>query len=303
MNQLLRKRFVVPVIAILGLAGAAGACAGQASSKVSRTALPLGDSKLTTSGPRKGYLWSCRAGDPGGPGAGVDGPWIDTDSGTWDATQKEHVHGAVKWSAAKAKFSYSRRGVTITTNSLPKHGTTGIYPIRSSDPAYRYDRNPNSISAQSFRYFLPTPHAASSPSCVGGEVGVALNGVAIFDAADAAGRDAVAHEVQDSCDGHPQRSGVYHYHQIPYCFWRSQSKHQQSPQVGWAYDGYPIYGPRGPHGKLYTNANLDACHGTTSKVKFRGKWKRMYHYVATLEYPYTVGCFHGRPIDFHHNGG
>jgi hypothetical protein len=44
-----------------------------------------------------------------------------------------------------------------------------------------------------------------------------------------------------------------------------------------------------------TNADLDACHGTTSKVMWNGKKVRMYHYVATWEFPYTVGCFRGTP--------
>ena len=26
---------------------------------------------------------------------------------------------------------------------------------------------------------------------------------------------------------------------------------------------------------------------------WNGRLRRIYHYVATLEYPYTVGCFHG----------
>ncbi len=29
---------------------------------------------------------------------------------------------------------------------------------------------------------------------------------------------------------------------------------------------------------------------------------RIYHYVATLEYPYTVGCFHGTAISSGHTG-
>ena len=66
--------------------------------------------------------------------------------------------------------------------------------------------------------------------------------------------------------------------------------------VGVALDGYPIYGPRGPGGRLYANADLDACHGLTSTVTLGGKRVRMYHYVATLEYPYSIGCFRGTPI-------
>jgi len=53
-------------------------------------------------------------------------------------------------------------------------------------------------------------------------------------------------------------------------------------------------------GTLPTNTALDACHGTTSVVLWDGKPTRIYHYVATIEYPYTVGCFHGTPITVTH---
>ena len=136
-----------------------------------------------------------------------------------------------------------------------------------------------------------------------GAIGVALNGVAIYNALDGAGRDAVAHEALDVCSGHPQRSGQYHYHWMPPCLWQRQSSTRQSSQYGWALDGYPIYGPRGPGGKLYANADLDACHGLTSTVTLGGKRVRTYHDVATLEYPYTIGCFRGAPIAAGGGGG
>ena len=67
----------------------------------------------------------------------------------------------------------------------------------------------------------------------------------------------------------------------------------QSKLVGWAFDGLGIYGPRNAKGRELTNADLDECHGTTSKVVFNGRRQRIYHYVATTEFPYTVGCFRG----------
>jgi hypothetical protein len=36
---------------------------------------------------------------------------------------------------------------------------------------------------------------------------------------------------------------------------------------------------------------------------WNGKLTRIYHYIATLEYPYTVGCFRGTPISSGHGGG
>jgi hypothetical protein len=69
-----------------------------------------------------------------------------------------------------------------------------------------------------------------------------------------------------------------------------------STLVGYALDGYGIYVERGADGALLTNTNLDVCHGRTSTVQWDGSQQLMYHYDATLEYPYTVGCFHGMPI-------
>ena len=43
-----------------------------------------------------------------------------------------------------------------------------------------------------------------------GMVGIALNGVVVYNVLDDAGRDVAAYEVQDRCDGHPQGSGEYH---------------------------------------------------------------------------------------------
>ena len=207
------------------------------------------------------------------------------------------MDGSVRWPGAKLRETSTKRRRDFSGNGLPKGATTGEFPIKSSDDAYQYDRNPNSIRAQSVSYSLPRhPRAASRPSCLPmGPIGIAKNGVAIFNALDAGDRDAVAHEVQDSCGGHPQQSGVYHYHDIPSCLTRGESKHRASGLVGWALDGYPIYGPRGHGGKLLTDDDLDACHGQMSKVFYEGRWQRIYHYNATLEYPYTLGCFHGTP--------
>src|SRR5205085_854391 len=100
-------------------------------------------------------------------------------------------------------------------NALPNH-TTGTFPISSADDAYQYDRNPNRIAAQTLSYTLPAnPTVAATPSCVpGGVIGVLLTGSPFFNALDAGGKDAVAHEIQDHCGGHPQMSGLYHYHSL-----------------------------------------------------------------------------------------
>jgi hypothetical protein len=117
----------------------------------------------------------------------------------------------------------------------------------------------------------------------------------IFDALDASGQDAPAHEIVDGCGGHPAPGGVYHYHALPSCLAIGPVT-AHSRRIGWAYDGFPVYGPRGPGGVYMRNADLDACHGHTHAIVLDGRRMRLYHYHATIEYPYTLGCFRGVPV-------
>lgn len=307
MNRSRRTQIFVPLalcalltaVTAIGMGGVTLGAAGP--NAINPAFLPLGDGKVTTSGPRRDYVYACRTGfiPAGGPhrggGAQVEGPWIHGE--TYDLTAKATVNGKVSWPSARLREWNTKHRRDFNGNGLPKGATTGEFPISPNDDAYTYDHNPNSIRSQSVSYSLPRhPKKAAKAGCLsGGPIGIAKNGVAIFDALDAEDRDAVAHEVQDSCGGHPQRSGIYHYHAIPACLTKGESKHRASGLVGYALDGYPIYGPRGGGGRLLTNADLDACHGRTSKVLYEGRWQRIYHYNATLEYPYTLGCYRGTP--------
>jgi hypothetical protein len=253
-------------------------------------AIPLGDGKVSTA-PKVGYVYSCRTSFRGG-GADHAGNWIN--GKTWDLSKKLSVQGSVSWPSAT--FSAAIQGVTrfLQGNGLPVGSLTGIFPIQQSDPAYQYDRNPNSIKEYKLALQLPAePVMAAAPSCVPmGAIGYALNGVAIFNALDDAGRDAVAHEVQDRCSGHPQQQGQYHYHGPSDCM-----PHASEPNalVGFAVDGFGIYSMYDAAGREYTDADLDACHGITGEIAWDGQMVSMYHYVLTREYPYTIGCFRGTP--------
>lgn len=253
------------------------------------TRLPLGDGKISDA-PRRGWIWACRV-DPNGGGADRDGPWIH-DDGTFDFTAKAVVSGAVSW---PYEFHVAREGDkrVITSNDFPDH-PTGRFPIDPSEPAYRYDRNPNRIMEQTLRVELPArPVPADEPSCAPGAVGILLSGAVLFNALDAPGRDAVAHETQDACQGHPQQSGVYHYHSLSTCVPDKTDATGHSRLVGYAIDGFGIYGRHGENGKILTSADLDACHGHTHVILWNGKKVRMYHYHATWDFPYTVGCLRG----------
>ena len=298
---------LVTALTAVAMGGVSTGAGGPTATAANPAFLPIGDGKVTTAGPRRGYVYSCGSGfgggpggppgGPGGPGgAQAEGPWIRED-GTFDLTAKATVDGSVRWRNARLRKRASAKRRSIAGNGLPKGQATGNFPIDPSDDAYAYDRNPNSIRSQGVRYSLPrNAKRAARPSCLSmGAIGVATNGVAIFNALDALDRDAVAHEVQDRCGGHPQISGLYHYHSIPECLTRKQSAKRHSGLVGFALDGFPIYGPRGSGGRLLTNADLDACHGHTGRIKLDGRRQRAYHYHATLEYPYTLGCYRGTP--------
>jgi hypothetical protein len=121
-----------------------------------------------------------------------------------------------------------------------------------------------------------------------------ITGAQLYNALDALGRDAVAHEVLDKCSGHPDPSGTYHYHSLSGCIPDPGMGH--SKLVGYALDGFGIYGLRGSDGKTLTDSDLDACHGHTHVVDWNGKKVSMYHYHMTREYPYSIGCYKGTPI-------
>ncbi len=270
--------------------------AATSSGTLNCAALPLGDSKYSTTAASVGTVFVCSV--PNGQAPSGTGPWINAAAGTWDALTKDIVSGSVSWSGS-FNAVVSGTALDITGNGLPLAGiTTGTFPIASTDAVYQYDANPNRIAAQSLNYALPyNPVAAASPGCLsGGRIGVALNGVSIFDALDAVGHDAVAREGQDSCHGHPDQSSTYHYHGWLFaCVPDSGSAGQNSSLLGYALDGFGIYGPW-YNGKILTTADLDQCHGTTSLVTWHGAAVSIYHYVATYDFPYTLGCYHGTAV-------
>lgn len=278
----------------------AGADAGHVNpetSRIDRTHLPIGGQKSTA--PTIGAIWQCNL-PIGGGGAHQDGPWISSE-GTYDLTAKAIVDGEVSWPYV-FKITVEGDKRILVGNALPSH-STGAYPIASTDDAYQYDRNPNHISAHDLNIELPAiPAIAVQPSCLPGEIGVLLSGSALFNPLDALHRDAVAYEAQDSCQGHPQRTGLYHYHSLTSCLTDTHEGSAHSPLMGYAFDGFGIYGHHGENGAALTNADLDACHGHTHRIEWDGIGIDMYHYHATWEYPYVLGCFRGRPVPMHLGG-
>lgn len=241
-----------------------------------------------------GFLWSCKTNFTGS-GAESTGDWYDRDSGFYNATIQPVVDGSVEWTH---EFSQSIENGTrvIIANGLPFH-ITGNFPISSADDAYQYDRNPNSISAQSYAISLTAnPSLAANSTCLGGEIGIAISGVVINAATDDAGRDAVATEILDSCQGHPHQGGVYHYHSYSFCL-ETEEGEGHSDLIGWAFDGFGIFGPYGQNGQVLESEDLGSCHGETHEIIWDGESVEMFHYHTTFDFPYTLGCYRGNAID------
>jgi len=260
---------------------------------VDTSRLPIGTERVSLSEASVGGLFACDAGNSNGGGAHLAGPWLDEENGTWDLSQKVVVRGDVAWPMATYSEVVTGDRRIFTSNGLPVGYVTGVFPIASDDPAYSFDRNPHAIAEQVTSIEVPVqPKAASAPTCLGkGLIGVLKNGVALFAPLDERNRDAVAYETQDVCDGHPQQTSLYHYHDVPSCL--RNAAFGPSTVVGYALDGFPIVVERDAQGNLPSNEDLDECHGRVSTINIDGELVEMYHYSATFEFPYILGCYRG----------
>lgn len=145
---------------------------------------------------------------------------------------------------------YSNSFVYVECTAIPTY-TIGPWP-----------GNPNVASNQNWRFKIARqPVAATTHTATPlGHIGLWSNGVVIFNARDAQSyqnqnvwrQNAIFAEANgfDACLGHPQMTGSYHHHQNPLCLYSTADTTLHSPILGYAFDGFPIYGPYG-----YANAD------------------------------------------------
>jgi hypothetical protein len=180
--------------------------------------------------------------------------------------------------------------IILDSQGYPNH-PTAVFPNSG---------NPNRIEVQKFQFKLPlqpklNDHITRVPM---GPIGVALNGVVFFNPFEAGGMNAVEGYSEvwlDSCCGHPEQRGVYHYHKYPVCVkspFKDDGK-QHSPVIGFAFDGFPVYGPYESDGTMAKDLEgasaLDVCNGHKDDV-------RGYHYHVTPgRFPYVIGGYAGVP--------
>jgi hypothetical protein len=90
------------------------------------------------------------------------------------------------------------------------------------------------------------------------------------------------------------RVSVY-FHALSVCR-DSGSSDPDSRLIGWALDGFGIYVECDSEGTMLSSTDLDEWHGRTSAVEWDGEQIEMYHYVATLDFPYVTACYQGTSI-------
>ena len=193
---------------------------------------------------------------------------------------------------------------------------------------------PNALRAQTNAWQVPlVPEFSDTLTTIPllGVVAVAINGIPIYGANEAAipdnFGDPVYNAIVDFCKGHTGPQGDYHYHAlVQECLAQAALEGVPSPIIGYALDGFPIYGPNGCLDAACTQVatfssswqqtgdpselawerhaftpssdptKLDQCNG---RIGPDGR----YGYYATATFPYTIGCYHGVPGPSVVNGG
>ncbi len=146
------------------------------------------------------------------------------------------------------------------------------------------------------------PVAGVQPKTRDAALGVAINGVPIYDytgggemsiedlAHHQARHDTVLTGQLDICGGHAGRGDDYHYHTTPVCMIEQMLNAGPSAIIGWAFDGFPIYGDSNPDGSIIKAGMLDVCNGQVDE-------EFGYRYHTSVDAPYIIQCLMGEAPD------
>ena len=199
-----------------------------------------------------------------------------------------HTKDSNKDGIENVRLSHDKQFLIMESQGYPNH-PTAVFPNSG---------NPNSIVLQNLVFRLPlepklADHITRLPM---GPIGTAINGVVFFNPFEAGGMNAVEGYSEvwlDSCCGHPSPTGMYHYHKYPSCVKSpfSDDGKQHSPIIGFAFDGFPVYGPWEASGLMAKDVKgsnaLDVCNGHKDE-------ERGYHYHVTPgRFPYIMGGYAG----------
>ncbi|MEM8756135.1 MAG: YHYH protein [Pseudomonadota bacterium] len=182
----------------------------------------------------------------------------------------------------------------IRSDAYPDHELmTGIVATNEQVP----------VPADYAAPILVSPKLSDAPLTRDAALGVAVNGVPIYDytaggemsEADLAHHQARHDTVQtgqlDLCGGHAGRGDDYHYHAKPTCMIDQMANAGPNAIIGWAFDGFPIYGDDNPDGGSVAAGDLDVCNGQPDETFG-------YRYHTSASPPYIIQCLMGEVDDF-----
>ena len=170
-------------------------------------------------------------------------------------------------------------GGYLTNVQLVQYDSTYVYISATCIPGYSigpWPGNPNIPANKNFVYEIPrhpVQNTGTPTNVPLGQVGVWTNGVSVFNALDAMSYNNLGYWHQnayffegsgfDNCLGHPAPDGQYHHHVSPKCLYSTTDSTHHSPIIGYAFDGFPIYGAY-----AYTNTN-----GTGAIKRMKSSYK------------------------------
>lgn len=183
----------------------------------------------------------------------------------------------------------------LVSNTYPGHPLmTGIVGSNEQVP----------VPADSYAAQVPlNPVLGDTPKTRDAALGVAVNGVPIYDytgGGEMTLEDLKHHQEQhdtletkqlDECGGHAGRGDDYHYHVKPKCMIAQMANAGDDAIIGWAHDGYPIYGDNNPDGTTIAPGTLGVCNGQPDPLFG-------YRYHTSQDAPYIVQCLMGQIGNF-----
>ncbi len=196
--------------------------------------------------------------------------------------------------ADNVTLDFDGETLVVHSHNLPNH-PTGRFPELGFG-------NPSAIAERNDNWYLPVnPKVNPNHRCTDednanralhmGPIGVAVNGVVFFNPFDMGNTDAT--NMMDRCCGHPNQTGTYHYHKYPICMnspWSDQGT-GHSALIGFAFDGFPLYGPYESDGVMAKDLTGD---NKLNDFNLHYDARRGWHYHVTPgQFPYLIGGFWG----------
>ncbi|QDV23224.1 sulfatase-like hydrolase/transferase [Aureliella helgolandensis] len=195
-------------------------------------------------------------------------------------------------------ISFTDKHLVMRSRNLPNH-PTATFPDRWR----MLDGNPSYIKEQANTWHLPlkpkrdpTAFAMdeknSNQALPMGAIGVATNGVIFFNPFDHIFETDAVWRL-DRCCGHPSPQQQYHYHKYPVCVktpWSDEGQ-AHSSVIGFAFDGFPVYGPYESQGLL---AKDDTRNPLNAFNLHEDPDRGPHYHVTPGEYPHIIGGFWGQ---------